>query len=136
VLSALPYEGRVNARLKRTARLKLRLPEGVDAADVAVSINGSGAIATSAFTGADGLYLVFDRLSEGAEVEMTFPTPTATRDEMVADAAYAVTWKGNTVVDLAPVGQGYPVYRRDSWRQSTTPQAPWPYGVQTGRIRW
>jgi hypothetical protein len=135
VRSALPYEGRVRVRLKQAARLKLRRPEGVEAADVTVSV--SGGEATSAFARTDGPYLVFDRLPQGGEIEMTFPTPTTTRHETVAGGAYAATWKGNTVVDLTPAGRAYSIYRRDDWRRATTPPlAPWPYGVQTGRVRW
>ena len=58
------------------------------------------------------------------------------REETVADNAYAVTWKGNTVVALIPAGAGYPTYRRDDWLENIAPQAPWPYPIQSRRIRW
>jgi hypothetical protein len=133
VRSALPYEGRVQVRLKQATRLKLRRPEGVDAADLSVSVNGSK---NASLARVDGPYLVFDLLPEEAEIEITFPTLVTAREETIAGATYAVTWKGSTVVDLTPVGQSYPVYRRDTLRRSTTPRADWPYGVQTGRVHW
>jgi hypothetical protein len=69
-------------------------------------------------------------------VEMTFPTPLITRDEIVASVPYAVTWKGNTVVRLTPLGEGYPTYRHDAWQQESVPPEPWRYGIQSGPIHW
>jgi hypothetical protein len=131
VQSALPYEGWVQVRLKEAAPLKLRRPEWVDAAELAVRVNG--APARVHVTGED---LVLDRLPEGTEVEMSFPLPMMSRDETVAGAPYSVTWKGNSVVDLAPAGEGYPTYRRSEWRQQRAPRSPWPYPVQCRRVYW
>ncbi|HZO88166.1 MAG TPA: hypothetical protein VFB38_07475 [Chthonomonadaceae bacterium] len=131
VWSALPYAGRVQVRLKRAGRLKLRCPEGMDAAEVGLKVDGQAVPAQ-----AEGSYFVLEGLQAGAEVEMTFPTPIVTRKETVADVPYTVTWKGNAVIDLSPEGEDYPTYRRQAWRQSVAPLAVWPYPVQSRRIHW
>ncbi|HZP81538.1 MAG TPA: hypothetical protein VFB21_07870 [Chthonomonadaceae bacterium] len=131
VRSSLPYEGRVQVRLTEAAHLKLRRPEWVQPADIALQVNGQAAPVK-----AEGNYLHLDEMPEGAEITMTFPTPITTRQETVAGAAYGVEWKGNTVIALTPLGEGYPTYQRSDWRQPTAPQAPWPYPVQDETLRW
>lgn len=129
--SALPYEGRVWVHLKAPARLKLRRPEGTGVDAVALRVDGAPAP-----TSRDGSYFVLGELPAGSEVEMTFPLPVTARTETVAGQTYTATWKGNTVVALAPEGDGYPIYRRPSWRQNEAPQSARSYPAPSRRIRW
>ena len=131
VTSALPYEGRIEVRLKEKGRWKLRHPEGAARTEITVHVNGQEVAPTREYP-----YLLLDDLAAGDVVEMTFPLTIRTGEESVAGQVYRVVWKGNTVVGLEPEGSGYPPYLRSEWLEPTAPQSPWPYPVQGDAVRW
>lgn len=134
VRSTLPYEGRVSVTVKQpTARLKVRIPEGLQERDATVRVNGQAVGARS-----EGRYLVFESLPAGALAEAFFnglDSVVETTSE-VAGETYRVAWRGSSVVGIAPEGEKYPIYRRDGWRQAVAPTASWSYAIQGSRIRW
>lgn len=131
VHSSLPYKGLVEIQPKTATRLKIRLPEWVRPSDISVRLNGKKIPAQVV-----GRYVTLERVSAGSTIEMSFPVPMETRTEAVADKSYLVTWRGNTVVDIAPEGEGYPTYRRFAYCGRTTPRGAWDYPVQGSRIYW
>jgi hypothetical protein len=131
VHSSLPYKGVVEIQPKTAARLKIRLPEWTRPLDVSLRVNGRKIPVQVV-----GRYVVMERVSAGSTIEMLFPVPIETHTETVAGESYLVTWKGNTVVDVAPEGRGYPTYRRRVFCGRTTPRGSWDYPVQGSRVYW
>jgi hypothetical protein len=130
VISALPYEGRVEVTLKEDTPLKLRRPEGVGATELTIRVNGQKV----PFQG-EGAYLLLGELATGDVVNLTFPLEMRTREENIAGQTYRTVWKGNTVVSLEPEG-GYPTYHRSEWLEPAAPLSIWSYPSQDNAIRW
>ena len=55
----------------------------------------------------------------------TKETPAAAVDEIMKPVRYKLTYRGNTVVDIAPKGTIYPLYERDQMRRGQAPMAPY-----------
>ncbi len=73
-----------------------------------------------------GNYLIFETTGRGDTVTITFPMVEQTvKLGYPFDKTYACTFKGNTLVDIAPRDTnlaGYPIYLRDNYKTGT--QAP------------
>jgi len=114
ILSYIPYEGRVNFRIKKSVRsLEVRIPEWVKPEQVIGTINGKSW--TPVF---NGRYAKFGSIKAGQEVVMTFPISERTEDIMVEHKPYRVIIKGNTVVRIDPPGKVGPLYQRENYREN------------------
>ncbi len=100
-----PYQGRLTIDLKQTCRVRVRIPEFVDPKQIKIGSSGSE-IKTRVW----GNYLELGERQAGDRLDMTYPMPL--RDEEIAignpgfrQYRYRVTWKGDTVVRMTPVGE-------------------------------
>ncbi|MGC8638603.1 MAG: hypothetical protein ACP5XB_01850 [Isosphaeraceae bacterium] len=139
-----PYKGLLTIDLKRPAKVRVRIPEFVNAKDMKIT---SRQVELPARVW--GNYLELDQRAAGEKLEVRYPI--ATRDEEVSIGnpgfrhyRYRVTWMGDTVVRLTPLGEqfktGYsdfdqrqvetfygtsgpgPIYCREFMRASTEPK--------------
>jgi hypothetical protein len=102
-----PWKGLLTIRLKKSCRVRIRIPEFARFEDLRASVNGA-AIEAPAW----GNYLEVDGRSAGDVIEVRYPLPVTTAEESIGNPGfrqyrYAVTWKGDTVVDMAPLGNEY-----------------------------
>jgi hypothetical protein len=124
VNSYLPYEGKVVILNKTARRVAVRIPSWVNRQRLRSSVNG-----TPRQAGWIGAYQVFDDLKPGDAVQIEFPVlqQTVHLTAKTADkqnTTYAITFRGNTVVDITPRDQSpsaYPMYLRDSMKVDRAP---------------
>lgn len=137
VESYLPYEGKVVIRNKTAGKISVRIPRWADKASVTGEITGKSA--SPYFI---GQYLVFDQVTAGDVITITFPVATITEkfslkwatggfwtestvikpEDQPGSTVYTMTFKGNTLVDISPrdTAFGYQLYERDQMRTATT----------------
>jgi hypothetical protein len=162
-----PYRGLLRIALKPAGAVRIRVPGFVSPAEMNVRVNGS-ALPNAAAPGRSeaprrqgdrglqparpiGNYLELGQLRAGDRIEVTYPLPVRTEDITVGNPGfrpwrYRVTWKGDTVVRLEPIGNdaatGYsdfdksdvkvfygqngpgPLYQRDEMLRDTQPADP------------
>lgn len=146
IRSYQPYRGRLTIHLSQPAKVRVRIPEFVDPKEIKASVNSEPTKGT-----AWGNYLELGNRTTGELLEINYPLPV--QEEAVAIGnpgyrtyRYRVTWKGDTVVRLRPVGRmpktGYsdfdkkqvevfygnegpgPLYRREAMRKEAAPSLP------------
>lgn len=105
IRSYQPYKGLVSIELKQPCKVRIRIPEFVDPKDIRAK-GGQGEVKTRVW----GNYLELGDQKAGERLEVTYPVPI--RDEEFAignpgfrQYRYRVTWKGDTVVRMTPIGQ-------------------------------
>jgi hypothetical protein len=114
--SHLPYEGRVDLRVKTASAVAVRLPAGATQGRVSCRVNSA-----DRSVGWDDNYVVVDGLKPGDSVTVTFPQQERTVFRYIGENMYRLTLKGNTAVDINPEGTIYPLYQRDHYRTDRAP---------------
>lgn len=99
VRSALPLEGRLTCVANRALRLRVRVPEHVDAATITATVNG----APRAVSAADG-YAAVGALEPGETAVVAFTVPFRRECEVVDGTTYTTTWAGEQILDIRPRG--------------------------------
>lgn len=106
-----PYRGRLSIRLEQDAAVRIRIPEFVRPTDLQARLNGAPfsngehPLAGLAF----GNFLELGHFSTGDQVELSYPLPEKTEEVAIGNPGfrqwhYRVTWKGDTVVRIEPLG--------------------------------
>lgn len=105
VVSDLPETGRIRLTPTAEGTLRVRIPSWVARDQIALSVGGVAQ--------AVQMQEPFLVAAAGAAqtVEVTFPLRELTETETVADRQYTVTWKGDQVTALEPVGATQPLYQ-------------------------
>ena len=116
VNSHLPYEGRVDLRIKAVNEVAVRLPEGTPRGEVRCQVNG-----TERRVRWDGNYVTVAGLKPEDRVTVTFPQQEGPVFRYIGENMYRLTLKGNTVIDIDPEGTIYPLYQRDHYRADKAP---------------
>lgn len=100
-----PYKGLVTIDLKQPCKVRVRIPEFVEPKEIKAKSN-QGEVKASVVAN----YLELGDRQAGEKLEVTYPVPM--RDEEIAIGnpgfrhyRYRVTWKGDTVVRMTPVGE-------------------------------
>ena len=115
-----PFEGRLSIDLQQDCAVRVRIPEFTHAGELRVRVNEKE-IYTPDQAGhvrASGNFLELDRQPAGAQIEVTYPLPIEVENIAVGNPGfrqwlYDVTWKGDTVVRLQPVGNDIPIAYSD-----------------------
>jgi hypothetical protein len=112
-----PYKGTLSVTLKTACKVRVRVPDFVDAKDVTVSSN-KGEVKAAVENG----YLECGPRRAGENIEITYPVPV--REEEIAignpmhrQYHYQVTWKGDTVVRMKPIGEQYKTGYHEGMKQ-------------------
>jgi len=134
VHSYLPYQGRVDLRIKSPCKTVLiRLPEWIpsDSAKVVCTVGDKA----RPFRW-EGRYVNVGNAVAGEIAVLSFPISERTVRERVGGADYTFTIKGNTVVAVDPPGSVCPLFRRERYRQTETPWRQVERFVASEPIRW
>jgi hypothetical protein len=120
-----PYRGRTTVTLRRDLAVRLRVPDFVDRAALRLAVNGAEVAiprtveVTGTFLSAQektrgpvelvGNYLHCGPRRAGDRVEINYPLPIASEEIGVGNPGhrtwnYRVTWKGDTVIAIEPLG--------------------------------
>jgi len=113
--SYIPYEGRVDVKIKQACDLSVRIPQWVTPAQVSCEINDTGHT-----LGWDGRYAVVGAVSIDDVVKMTFPISERVEVATIGGQQYTLTIKGSDVVNIDPPGQYCPLYQREHYRTGPT----------------
>ena len=117
--SYLPYEGRVEIKMKETSPLRVRMPGWVDLARVACTVDGR-----SVPVQYQGHYASpEDPVAAGQTAAFRFPIEEKTVRLKIGTVDATLVIRGATVVDITPEGRYCPLYQnREKYR--------------TGKIQW
>ena len=102
-----PFKGLLSIKLKEACAVRVRVPGFVEPSALAVSINGAktkGKIF--------GNYLDLGQHTGGETINITYPLPITTEEVEIGNPGfrhyrYRVTWKGDTVIRMEPLGNEY-----------------------------
>ena len=102
-----PFKGLLTVQLKQACSVRVRVPDFVDTKDLVAEVNGSK-IPAKVF----GNYLEFGSRGQGDLLRISYPLPIRTEEEEIGNPGfrryrYRVTWKGDTVVRMEPIGPQY-----------------------------
>jgi hypothetical protein len=110
--SYIPYEGRVDVRVKRACELAVRLPEWVQPKQAACRVNGAERPVAW-----EGRYAQVGQVAAGQVVTLTFPIAERMDRIDIQKHRFTLLRKGNEVLRIDPPGQYHPLYQRDHYRQ-------------------
>ncbi len=111
--SYIPYEGRVDVKVKKACDLSIRIPEWVKPEEVQCKVNGKKQPVTF-----DGRYVSLGDVKAKDVVTMTFPISERTDKVNIVGKDYTIIRKGNDVVHIDPPGKYNPYYQRDHYRRN------------------
>lgn len=99
-----PWQGRVDIRLKRSCDVRVRIPEFAKPADMRATVDGVPVVPR-----VRGGYLEMDGRRAGEAVAVDYPLPVTVEEASIGNPGwrqyrYRVTWKGDTVVRMEPLG--------------------------------
>jgi len=114
VHSYLPYEGRVEVRLKEPCSLRIRIPEWVHPAQTTCWVNDQARA-----VGWEGRYAPVGLVGPGDRVQLAFPISERIRQTDIEKRHYSLTIKGSEVVAIDPPGRFCPLYQRDHYRENS-----------------
>jgi hypothetical protein len=100
-----PYQGLLTIQLRQACKVRVRIPEFVDPKEMAAS-SSRGRIKATAW----GNYLELGDQPSGENLRVTYPVPVRLEEISIGNPGYrqyryAVTWKGDTVVRMKPIGE-------------------------------
>ena len=111
--SYIPYEGRVDVRVKKAVDLSVRIPEWVKVRETRCQLNGQ-----ERMLGWDGRYAKVGSVKPGDVAELSFPIFERTDRVWIEKKQYTLIRKGNEVVSIDPPGVYHPLYQREHYRQN------------------
>jgi hypothetical protein len=102
-----PFKGLLTIQLRQACAVRVRVPDFVEPKHVAVEVNGAK-VAAKVF----GNYLELGPRAQGDSLRIAYPLPLVTEEEEIGNPGfrhyrYRVTWKGDTVVRMEPIGPQY-----------------------------
>jgi hypothetical protein len=100
-----PYKGNMTIALKQDCKVRVRTPEFVTA-DQMKATSDRGKVETRAW----GNYLELGDRKAGEKLEIAYPLPVRQEEVAIGNDGfrhyhYRVTWKGDTVVRMTPIGE-------------------------------
>ena len=103
-----PFEGLLTIQLKQACRVRVRVPDFASPGNITVGVNGD-----SRQVRTFGNYLELGRCVPGEAIKIGYPLPLVTEKVEIGNPGfrhyhYRVTWKGDTVVSMEPIGNEYP----------------------------
>lgn len=132
VASYLPYEGKIELKVKEAINAAVRIPDWTDRSKVVCKING-----TETEFGWKGNYVEINGVKPKDIVSVEFPMKTETMFRVIAgDTVYKLTIKGYTVVDIDPKGEICPLYDRSYYQKDKAPIKKTTQFISDKKIIW
>ena len=113
VNSYIPYEGRVDVKVKKPLKLAVRIPEWVKPQQTACQVNGK-----PRQLGWSGRYAQVGEVKSGDMAALSFPIAERTVKETMGGVDYTLIIKGNTVVSMDPAGEPSAYYQKAHYREN------------------
>lgn len=113
--SYIPYEGRVDVKIKVACDLSIRIPEWVTPSETRAKVSDEGHSLIF-----DGRYANVGKVKPGDVVTLTFPIFERTDVVNIQRQPYTLVRKGNDVVYIEPPGKNCPLYQRVHYRENYT----------------
>ena len=118
VNSHIPYEGRVDLRIKQSCdRVLVRVPEWIETGSKDVTCRTNDQERRFAW---DGRYVDAGPARPNDTVTVSFPIEERTVVEMIGCVLYTLVIRGNEVVFIDPPGKNHPLYQRAHYREHQT----------------
>ncbi len=114
VESCLPYQGKVEVKVKTSCELSIRIPEWVSPNEVRCQVQGK-----ERSLSVDGRYVQVGEAKPQDTVTLTFPIKEKTCVVHIEKQRFTLIQKGNEVVSISPPGRLHPLYQREHYRNST-----------------
>ena len=111
VESYIPYEGRVQVKVKQPLELSLRIPEWVAPEQASCEVDGQ-----ERKLGWNGRYAKVGNVGTGSIVRLTFPIAERSEVVWIEKRRYKIVRKGNEVVSIDPPGINGRLYQREHFR--------------------
>jgi hypothetical protein len=107
IRSYQPHKGLLEVKLRESCRVRVRIPDFVQEKDINVESTMGGGTSK-----AWGNFLELGERRAGEELRLTYPLPLTTEEVTIGNPGrrqyhYRVTYKGDTVVRMEPVGNDY-----------------------------
>jgi hypothetical protein len=109
--SFIPYQGRVDVKIKKGCALSVRIPEWVKPEQTHCQVNGADRSLSW-----DGRYAVVGPVQPPDVVTLRFPIFERTDVVQIQGQEYTLIRKGNDVVQIDPPGRFCPLYQRQKYR--------------------
>ena len=109
--SYIPYEGRVEVKMKQGAEVEVRIPEWAPLDQVQCEVDGKAR--KLAF---EGRYARVGKVEKGQTVALRFPIRDRTDKVILQGTEYTIVRRGNDVVWIDPPGKYFPSYQRGHYR--------------------
>ena len=116
LISFEPYRGELRLEVREPAMFFLRLPSWVERSGVRLTTGG-----TERPVSWHGQYLTLGMAQPGQSFGVTYPQRQAEFTDVLAGQAYVTRWKGNTVIQITPPGEHYPIYERTAYLATEPP---------------
>jgi hypothetical protein len=130
VASYLPYEGRLDLYPAGKKQIRVRTPDWLRPHDVRVSAS------TGVHVERQSSAVVLKGAVAGDRLTLDFEQPTLERSYTVASRTYRVTWRGDTVVQLLPQGNPYPIFQRSALNRPAAPLKPRDISLISQQVHW
>ena len=109
--SYIPYQGRVEVKMKQGAEVEVRIPEWAPLDQVRCEVDGKAR--KLAF---EGRYARVGKAEKGQTVALRFPIRERTDKVSLQGTEYTIVRRGNDVVWIDPPGKYFPSYQRAHYR--------------------
>ena len=102
-----PFKGLLTIHMKESCAVRVRIPDFVEPGAVVVDANGAK-VQAKVF----GNYLELGQRASGEMINITYPIPVTSEEVEIGNPGfrhyrYRVTWKGDTVIRMEPLGKEY-----------------------------
>ena len=129
--SYIPYQGKVDVKVKQAVDLSIRIPEWVTPDQTKCQVNGKNHGLAWA-----GRYALVGSVKPGDVATLTFPIFERVDRVSIEKQPYVLVRKGNDVVSIEPHGRYCPLYQRQHYRDSTPRWRKVTRFVSTENIEW
>ena len=129
--SHLPYQGRVDIRIREALDLATRIPRWAELTQVRCTVNGNERSAEFV-----GRYLQVGEVHPGDTVSVTFPISETGKCLEIEKQLYNVVIRGADVVKIDPPGVRGPLYQRAHYRSSQTRWRKVPRFAPSKEVVW
>ena len=131
VESHIPYQGRVDVKIKQAVSLEVRIPEWASHGETRCLVNGSERRASW-----ERRYCQVGSVNPGDTVTLTFPIGERTDVVHIEKQRFTLVRKGNDVVSIDPPGRFHPLYQRQHYRDNATRWRSMERFVSDETIHW
>ena len=134
VIGYQPYRGRLDLIIHDAAKVSVRIPSWVLKNQLQITVQDR----TANVNFSPEHYVKLDGLKKGDRVRIIYPLLQEESTEMIMGHNYQARWRGDTLVEIEPKGQIYPLYLRREMESDQVPMISGrPYEKTAGRpVPW